>query len=61
MAYLGAPIKGDRVYGRLSDRLYLHAEKLEITIPTSNRCVFEAPIPEGFMNNFKVVDDEHHS
>lgn len=48
MAYLGTPIKGDRVYGTPSDRLYLHAAQLEITIPTSQRMVFEAPLPDDF-------------
>lgn len=48
MTYLGAPIKGDRVYGKPSDRLYLHAEKLEITIPEGDRRIFEAPLPEEF-------------
>lgn len=52
MAYLGAPIKGDRIYGRASDRLYLHAQKLEITIPKSDRRIFEAPLPDDFTNNF---------
>ena len=55
MAYLGAPIKGDRVYGRSSDRLYLHAAELEITIPTSDRRVFEAPVPPEFLAGFKDV------
>jgi 23S rRNA pseudouridine1911/1915/1917 synthase len=45
MQYLGAPILGDRVYGKPADRLYLHAAKLEITIPISERKVFEAPVP----------------
>lgn len=53
MAYLGAPIKGDRVYGRASDRLYLHAHKLEITIPISDRRTFEAPVPEEFAAQFE--------
>lgn len=53
MAYLGTPIKGDRVYGRASNRLYLHAQKLEITIPTSDRRIFEAPLPEAFKLGFK--------
>ncbi len=53
MAYLGAPIKGDRVYGREADRLYLHAHKLEITIPEGDRRVFEAPMPEEFVKSFK--------
>lgn len=54
MAFLGAPIKGDRVYGRPGDRLYLHAEKLEITIPTSDRRVFEAPLPASFTDIFEA-------
>lgn len=45
MQYLAAPILGDRVYGKPADRLYLHAAKLEITIPISERKVFEAPVP----------------
>lgn len=48
MAYLGTPIHGDRVYGVESDRLYLHAHSLEITIPTSNRQTFTAPTPPEF-------------
>lgn len=48
MAHLGTPIHGDRVYGKASDRLYLHAASLEITIPTSNRRTFESPIPTTF-------------
>lgn len=52
MAYLNTPIKGDRVYGKASDRLYLHAASLEVTIPGSKRMVFEAPIPEEFNQPF---------
>ncbi len=48
MSYIGAPIHGDRVYGKPADRLYLHAESLEITIPTSQRRTFTAPLPEEF-------------
>jgi 23S rRNA pseudouridine1911/1915/1917 synthase len=50
MQYLNTPIAGDRVYGsqKTADRLCLHAYKLEITIPTSERKVFTAPIPESF-------------
>jgi 23S rRNA-/tRNA-specific pseudouridylate synthase len=55
MAYLGAPIKGDRVYGRSSDRLYLHARSLEITIPTGDRRTFEAPLPLEFTQSFSGV------
>lgn len=52
MAYLGTPIVGDRVYGRPADRLLLHARSLEITIPTSDRRVFEAPLPAEFTTKF---------
>jgi 23S rRNA pseudouridine1911/1915/1917 synthase len=48
MAYIGTPILGDRVYGQEADRLYLHAAKLEITIPTGDRRVFESPLPSSF-------------
>ncbi len=52
MKYLNTPILGDRVYGTAADRLYLHARKLEITIPTSDRRTFEAPLPQEFNNYF---------
>lgn len=55
MAYLGAPIKGDRVYGKAGERLYLHAMRLEITIPAGDRRIFEAPLPEEFTTGFKVT------
>ena len=48
MAYIGTPIHGDKVYGKVADRMYLHAHQLEITIPAGDRQVFEAPIPAGF-------------
>lgn len=52
LAHIGNPIIGDRVYGREADRLYLHAEQLEITIPTSNRQTFIAPLPAEFTQKF---------
>lgn len=52
MAYLNTPIIGDRVYGKVADRLYLHAEKLEVTIPISERKTFEAPLPKEFTDRF---------
>jgi len=48
-AYIGTPIHGDKVYGKSADRMYLHAYKLEITIPTGDRHTFEAPIPEDLL------------
>lgn len=52
MKYLGAPIKGDRVYGKPADRLYLHAKSLEITLPGGKRETFLAPIPAEFYIGF---------
>lgn len=52
MSYVGAPIVGDRLYGKAADRLYLHAYQLEITIPTSDRRVFNAPLPLEFIAIF---------
>jgi 23S rRNA pseudouridine1911/1915/1917 synthase len=52
MKYIGTPIKGDKVYGKESDRLYLHAGSLEITIPTSDRQTFTAPLPQAFIDIF---------
>ena len=41
---LGCPIRGDERYGRPADRLYLHAERLELTHPsTGERLTFEQP------------------
>lgn len=48
MAYIGTPIHGDIIYGKAADRLYLHAEQLEITIPEGDRRTFIAPTPEEF-------------
>ena len=51
MKYLGHPILGDPVYGEEeADRLYLHANKLEVTLPGGKRTVFEAKLPEDFEN-----------
>lgn len=49
MAYLGTPILGDNVYGtEIASRMYLHAHKLEVTLPGGVRKVFEAPVPAEF-------------
>ena len=53
MKYLGHPILGDSVYGKKGDRLYLHAESLEITLPGGKRKVFKAPVPEEFERVFR--------
>lgn len=50
MQYVKTPIAGDRVYGSIktAPRLALHAHTLELTIPTSERKVFTAPVPAIF-------------
>lgn len=48
MSHIGHPILGDRVYGHQSNRLYLHAYSLELTIPGSDRKIFISKIPESF-------------
>ena len=53
LAHLNVPILGDRVYGKSSDcRMMLHAQKLEITLPSGERKVFEAAIPDEFKKFF---------
>ncbi len=43
------PIVGDTFYdGAPADRLYLHAEALEITLPDGERKRFAAPLPASF-------------
>lgn len=52
MAYINTPVTGDKVYGKAADRLYLHASSLEITIPDGDRRIFEAPVPQAFIDKF---------
>lgn len=56
MKYLNTPILGDRVYGDVSDRMYLHAYSLEITIPNGQRVTFEAPLPDDFRKHFPEIE-----
>ena len=57
LQYINTAIVGDKVYGHTknADRLYLHALSLEVTIPTSKREVFTAPVPTDFMKYFPGV------
>ncbi len=49
MAYIGTPIVGDIVYGKeKGERMFLHAEQLELTLPGGERRVFTSPIPAEF-------------
>ncbi|MEP6710362.1 MAG: RluA family pseudouridine synthase, partial [Candidatus Saccharibacteria bacterium] len=56
LAHIKTPIHGDKVYGKASDRMYLHAFRLEITIPPSDRRIFEAPISEAFTAGFDTKE-----
>jgi 23S rRNA-/tRNA-specific pseudouridylate synthase len=55
MNYLTPPILGDKVYGKASKRLYLHAYSLEITIPGGIRKTFIAPVPSAFNEYFAKI------
>lgn len=55
MRYLNNPILGDRIYGKESTRLFLHAYSLEITIPNSQRKTFTAPLPDEFKKYFSEI------
>lgn len=57
LAYIGAPILGDKVYGgkEPAERMYLHAAELELTLPGGNRQVFKSKVPAVFMQ--KVSDE----
>ncbi len=51
---LGHPIVGDTFYnGAPANRLYLHAEQLEITVPNRERKTFTAPLPDEFHATMK--------
>lgn len=58
MKYLGHPILGDAVYGDdkgdAPKRLYLHAKKLEITLPNGERRTFVAELPQEFEDVLRV-------
>jgi 23S rRNA pseudouridine1911/1915/1917 synthase len=51
---LGHPILGDELYGgKPADRMFLHAQSLEITVPNSERMTFTAPLPTTFAKALK--------
>ena len=53
MAYIGCPIVGDKLYaeGANLGRMFLHATSLEITLPSRERKIFEAQMPDD-MDSF---------
>ncbi len=49
LSYLKHPIVGDVIYrGAAHGRMLLHAQQLEITLPSRERKVFKVPAPEEF-------------
>lgn len=49
LAQLGHPILGDRLYGGPpADRLALHAQALELTLPNKQRRLFQVSLPPDF-------------
>lgn len=53
LAHLGTPIVGDSVYGdgQPTDRLLLHAHRLELTLPGVDRRTFTSPLPKEFKDH----------
>jgi 23S rRNA pseudouridine1911/1915/1917 synthase len=55
LAQVGHPIVGDTLYdGKPAERLYLHAQSLEITLPSRERRSFEAATPAAFAELLRV-------
>lgn len=54
LKHLGHPIVGDTIYGgEPAERLFLHAQSLEITLPNRERKIFTAPLPKEFYMKIK--------
>ena len=64
MAYLGAPVAGDFLYGREEPALgrqALHSETLAFTHPVSGEALFfRCPLPEDLLGFLKEKGIEHH-
>lgn len=63
LRHLNAPILGDELYGGGKSpigRLCLHAWQLEITIPTSQRKTFTAPLPDDFKYALETLGLEEY-
>ncbi len=49
LGHIGHPIVGDKFYGgKEADRLFLHAQSLELTLPNKKRETFTVPTPKTF-------------
>lgn len=58
MRYIGTPIVGDELYGspnKMLGRMFLHAASLELTLPSRERKVFEAPLPPKLQQYLKTL------
>lgn len=58
LRYLGCPIVGDELYGAPHPqlpRMFLHAESLELTLPSRERKVFMAPLPPDLQQFLKAL------
>ncbi|MDR1300668.1 MAG: RluA family pseudouridine synthase [Candidatus Nomurabacteria bacterium] len=58
MAFAGASIVGDVIYGEAGEQMLLHAYKLEISVPDGDknrRMTFTAPLPEYLLKGFDDV------
>ncbi len=53
LKHIGHPIAGDYAYGSGGEYLYLHAQKLQLTLPSGEDRTFEADIPEEFSRFMK--------
>lgn len=54
LAHLGHPIVGDALYGGIpADRLYLHAQELELTLPSRERRNFSVQLPDEFRGRMR--------
>ncbi|HEX2325662.1 MAG TPA: RluA family pseudouridine synthase [Chloroflexota bacterium] len=61
LAAIGAPVVGDRVYGRRPpsldlDRHFLHAARLTFRLPDGARRTFEAPLPVDLAETLRSLE-----
>ncbi len=52
MAHIGNPIVGDRIYGRKSLRLMLHAKELRLMLLSGKEQTFVSKVPVNFLEEF---------
>jgi 23S rRNA pseudouridine1911/1915/1917 synthase len=61
LQYIGHPIIGDPLYGTPEPRLgrmFLHAAVLELTLPSRERKLFEAPLPHELTDYLEAIRNE---